>query len=231
MTRPTRALMATLALLLWSQPVLADGSAPRLAAHTAAGTESAGADPSHATVAQRIERLHAVLLDVMKSAEAGADFAGRRDELEPVLLESFDLPFMAQKSVGRHWKKVSEAERAELVETFTRYMVANYAGRFHGYSGQSFETLGVEASARETLMVRTRLVDPTGDDVALDYRLRSHAGTWKIVDISLNGTVSELALRRSEYSSLIQREGFEALIVALNEKIETLANTPADQAS
>ena len=127
MTRPTRALMATLALLLWSQPVLADGSAPRLAAHTAAGTESAGADPSHATVAQRIERLHAVLLDVMKSAEAGADFAGRRDELEPVLLESFDLPFMAQKSVGRHWKKVSTSSARSASETFFQWRPTDFS--------------------------------------------------------------------------------------------------------
>ena len=47
----------------------------------------------------------------------------------------------------------------------------------------------------------------------------------------LNGTVSELALRRSEYSSLIKRDGFKALLAALDERIDTLAATPADQAS
>jgi phospholipid transport system substrate-binding protein len=65
--------------------------------------------------------------------------------------------------------------------------------------------------------------------VKLDYRLRAADGDWKIVDVYLNGTVSELALRRSEYSSLIKREGLEALLAALDEHIDSLASEPADQ--
>ena len=57
----------------------------------------------------------------------------------------------------------------------------------------------------------------------LDYRLRPVDGKWKIIDIYMDGTVSELALRRSQYSSLIRREGLEALITALEEKIDALA--------
>ena len=67
--------------------------------------------------------------------------------------------------------------------------------------------------------------------MTLDYRMRSVDGRWKIIDIYMNGTVSELALRRSEYSSLIKREGFKALLAALDERIESLATAPADQAS
>jgi phospholipid transport system substrate-binding protein len=81
------------------------------------------------------------------------------------------------------------------------------------------------------LLVRTKLSDPNGEDVTLDYRMREVGGRWKIIDIYLTGTVSELALRRSEYSSLIKREGFKALLAALDERIESLATAPADQAS
>jgi phospholipid transport system substrate-binding protein len=136
---------------------------------------------------------------------------------------------MAEKSVGRHWKTFSQEDRATLVQTFIRYSIANYAGRFHGYSGQSFETLGEEPSARGTRLVRTQLVDPNDENVKLDYRLRAADGDWRIVDVYLNGTVSELALRRSEYSSLIKREGLEALLAALDEHIDSLASEPADQ--
>ena len=132
-------------------------------------------------------------------------------------------------AVGRHWKTASPEDQKILVQTFIRYSIANYAGRFHGYSGQHFETLAEEPSARGTRLVRTRLVDPKDEDVKLDYRLRATHGEWKIVDVYLNGTVSELALRRSEYSSLIKREGLEALLAALDERIESLASAPADQ--
>ena len=105
------------------------------------------------------------------------------------------------------------------------------AGRFDGYSGQSFETLSEEPARRDTVLVKTQLIDPTDKNVELNYRMRQVGEDWKIIDVYLNGTVSELALRRSEYSSLIERDGFDALLIALNERIETLATPPADQAS
>jgi phospholipid transport system substrate-binding protein len=202
-------------LLLLQAPAFAEDEAP-------------ASKPQTSETVMVVERLHAVLIGVMKEAES-LGYQGRYDRLSPVLQEFFDLPFMAEKSVGRHWKTASEEDRKTLVQTFIRYTTANYAGRFNGYSGQHFETLGEEPAARGTRLVRTQLIDPNGDDVKLDYRLRGKDGDWRIVDVYLNGTVSELALRRSEYSSLIKREGLDALLAALDERIGTLASEPADQ--
>ena len=190
-----------------------------LAVPAASGAEEGSAGASEAAPIQVVEKLHGVLIGVMKQADA-LGYQGRYDRLAPVLTELFDLPFMAEKSVGRYWKSASADERRKLVDTFTRFTIANYAGRFDGWSGQSFQTLGVEPSARGTKLVRTHLDEPDDEGVDLDYRLRQDdRGGWRIVDVYLNGTVSELALRRSEYSSLIQREGFDALLVKLDERI------------
>jgi phospholipid transport system substrate-binding protein len=170
---------------------------------------------------QVVENLHEALLGVMKEADS-LGYEGRFAQLEPVLENCFDLAFMAEKSVGRYWKEATEAEKARLVETFSRYTIANYAGRFVGYSGQHFETIDEEPALRETILVRTRLVDPSDEPVQLNYRLRSLDGTWRIIDVYFNGTVSELALRRSEYSTLLKREGVDGLLEALSEKIAAL---------
>jgi phospholipid transport system substrate-binding protein len=177
---------------------------------------------------QVVERLHSALLGVMKEAEK-LGYQGRYEKLAPVLKETYDTSFMAEKSVGRHWKQATPAQQKTLVETFSRFMIANYAGRFDGYSGQSFQTVKVEPSAQGTVLVRTRLIEPEGEGVRLDYRLRSANGSWRIIDVYLNGTVSELALRRSEYASLIKREGWNAVIVALDDRIQGFATAPADQ--
>ena len=66
--------------------------------------------------------------------------------------------------------------------------------------------------------VKTRLVRPDDEDVTLDYRLRKTDTGWRIIDVYANGTISELALRRSEYSALLRREGFASLIEALDKK-------------
>jgi phospholipid transport system substrate-binding protein len=176
------------------------------------------------TAPQVIDALHEALLDVMKHAvELG--YEGRTEKLAPVIPEYFDVPFMARKSVGRHWKNASEQEQRRFLEAFRRFMVANYAGQFDGYSGQHFETLGEQPAKMETVIVKSRLVNPNDDDVELNYRMRQVDGEWKIVDVYLDGTVSELALRRSEFSSIVKRESFNALIEAIDAKTAKLASS------
>ena len=183
---------------------------------------SAAEQASHATQpAEIVDSLHSELLGVMKEADT-LGYRGRFSRLQPVLNELFDIPFMAQKSVGRHWKTVDEERRGRLLATFGRFTVANYAGRFSDYSDQHFETLKVVESTHGTFLVHSKLVTPNGEAVQLNYRLRPVDDGWRIIDVYLNGTVSELALRRSEYSSLIQREGFDALLTALDERIAAL---------
>lgn len=198
---------------------------PCLALATTSGAEAAKPTPSDV-----VNRLHETLLGVMKEAEA-LGYDGRYQRLEPVVVECFDLDFMAQKSIGRHWKTAPPQDQTRLLEVFRSYTVANYAGRFTGWTGQEFKTHGEEPSARGTMLVRTTLVDPTDEDVMLDYRLRQTEKGWRVVDIYFNGTVSELALRRSEYSSLIKREGFAALLTALDERIDELEDSEGEEAS
>ena len=173
---------------------------------------------------QTIDALHENLLDVMKNA-VDLGYQGRADKLASVIPEFFDIAFMARKSVGRHWKKADEAEQKLFVDAFTRFMIANYAGRFDGFSGQSFETLAEKPARQETVLVETLLINPADENVELNYRMREVAGAWKIVDVYLDGTVSELALRRSEFVSIVKREDFDALILALDEKIAKLAES------
>jgi phospholipid transport system substrate-binding protein len=192
------------ALLLAVLPV-----APGRADSTQVGTE-----PARATV----ERLYDVLLSVMQRGEELA-YQGRYDELDPVIQQVYDLPFMSSKVLGRYWKGLSEQDRERWVSAFTRLTVSTYADRFEAYSGQQFEVLTAEPSRYDTVMVRTRIIPVDEEPVELDYRLRGADGAWRIIDVFMNGTVSELALRRSEYSSVFKRDGFEALLSSVEEKI------------
>lgn len=172
---------------------------------------------------QAVDGLHAALLDVMKHAvELGYD--GRAAKLAPVIPRHFDVAFMAEKSVGPYWKRATDAERERFLEAFLRFMIANYAGQFDGFTGQSFETLGEEPARMDTRIVRTRLLDPTDENVELNYRMHRTSEGWKIIDVYLDGTVSELALRRSEFSGIVKRENFAALITALDAKVAKLAS-------
>ena len=221
----TALLVLPLPCLLVAPGAFADEE-PQPAAAVADAAEPAPAevaDDVAGSPSDTIEGLHGVLLDVMRNAvELG--YEGRAKKLEPAIPRYYDVAFMASKSIGRHWKKASEADRERFLATFLRFMVANYAGQFDGYTGQSFETRGEEPARMDTTLVKSVLVNPEGDDVELHYRLRQVDGAWKIIDVYLDGTVSELALRRSEFSGIVKREDFDALIAAIDERIEKLAS-------
>ena len=226
------AAIAAAALLSAATPKLAFPDSAETPESGLPTTESGASAAKSSVPTMVVDALHEKLIGVMKDAKT-LGYDGRFERLEPVILELFDIPFMAEKSIGRHWKTVEEENRARLLATFERFTVANYAGRFTGYSGQSFETFREEESKYGTVLVYSRLVSENGETVQLNYRLRpAKDGGWRIIDVLLNGTISELALRRSEYSSLIQREGFAALMSALNKRIDDLAGGKApDQPS
>jgi phospholipid transport system substrate-binding protein len=181
-----------------------------------ADESKSGIDAARASV----EQLYAILQDVMQRSEQ-LTYDERYAELDPVIRQAYDLPFMSAKTLGRHWKDLSEQDRERWVSTFSRLTVSTYADRFDEYSGQVFEVLTIEPSRHETVMVRTRIVPVGEKPVELDYRLRGADGSWRIIDVFMNGTVSELALRRSEYSSVFKRDGFESLLSSLEEKIDS----------
>jgi len=208
--RPARTLALVLLALVVGLPASGEPEA--------AGTPAAETSGARAV----IDQLHAELLSVMKSAEQ-LGYEGREARLAEVIPRFFDIDFMARKSLGRHWREADEAEQQRFLDTFRRFMVANYAGRFDGFSGQSFETLGQEPARLDTVIVRSRLVDPGDENVDLNYRMREVDDAWRIIDVYLDGTVSELALRRSEFVSIVKREDFDALLVALDAKIRKLA--------
>ncbi len=169
-----------------------------------------------------IESLHRVLLAAMREADE-LGFEGRLEQIRPVVAGLYDFAFMAEKSVGLGWRQLDEPARTRLVDAFSRLAIATYAARFDGFHGERFETLGVQHATHGTLLVKSRIVRGNGETVALDYRLRPLDGEWRIIDVFLNGTVSELALRRAEYSGVLKREGIDGLMRALEEKIAAQA--------
>lgn len=213
-SRPVLSALASILLLVAPASAPADPAAP-----APAGAE--GPD-SRAAASQVIDAFHAALLDVMQRADE-LGYRGRFAELEPIVTHAYDLPFMAEKSVGRSWNDLDSGQRERLVEGFRRLSIAHYASRFDGYTGERFETIGQEPAPLGTVMVRSRIVRPEDEAVELTYRMHETPDGWRIVDVYLRGTISELAMRRSEYASVLRREGLDALLGALERKTASLA--------
>jgi phospholipid transport system substrate-binding protein len=166
---------------------------------------------------QTIERFQDTLISVMKDAKS-LGYKGRYEKLAPAVEASHNLPFIARVAVGQFWDSLSEQQRTLLVATFTQLSIATYASRFDEYSGEKFQMVGEQPLRRGDVLVQSLLVKADGDKVHFDYQMRQTGDTWRIINIVVDG-VSDLALKRAEYTSILQDKGFDVLIAKLKEKI------------
>jgi phospholipid transport system substrate-binding protein len=195
----------------WTTPAAAESPSapPHSSDHVLlAANEAAGAEAP-------VLRLHDALLAAMKSAGT-ASFADRKRVLEPVIRDAFNLPAMTQVAAGPFWNRMSQQERDNVIAAFSDFSVSTYTARFNDFSGERFEVVGQKAGPEDSVWVLTRLVGG-GEPVSLNYLVRPYDGAWRIVDVYLKGSISELANRRSEFTSTLRRSGVAGLLKALND--------------
>ncbi len=184
----------------------------------ASASYSYAAEQSKSTAVQLVEKFEQELISVMKNGKA-LGFKGRYAKLESAVSNSHDLPKIARIVVGKEWEKLTEPQQQQLVDVFSRLSIASYAHNFKDYSGEAFAFDNEEQTTRGGVVVHSHLTIPDDKPVKFDYMLKEKGDSWRIINIIANG-VSDLALKRSEYTTILQREGFDALIAKINEKID-----------
>lgn len=181
-----------------------------------AASPVAAADAPTDPAAKKIQVFYGVLVDTMKGGSK-LGIQGRYDKLKPAVETAFNLPAMTQFAVGPDWSKYSDAEHKALVEAFERMTVSNYAKNFDSYNGQQFVVLPNVVDRAPDKVVQSEMRPSKGDAVKFNYRMRdAGGGDWKVIDVFLAGFTSQLALRRSEFSDTVTKEGASGLVKKMN---------------
>jgi phospholipid transport system substrate-binding protein len=199
--------------------------AAALAAGLGLGVLSYPAHAAPASGSDTVQGLYDVLLGTMKNGRTLGQ-SGRFTQLEPVIHRTFDIPSMARLSVGASWTSLSETQRQQVIESFGRYISAIYADRFDSYAGQQLQVMGEEPNGGG-VMVRSQIIKANGEPVKVDYMMRRNGESWLISDIYLDGAISEVATRRSEFAAILKNDGVDGLVAALNRKADILTATTA----
>jgi phospholipid transport system substrate-binding protein len=184
--------------------------------------------PAHAAPASggdTVQSLYDALLSTMKNGRTLGQ-SGRFKQLEPVIRRTFDIPSMARLSVGSSWATLTEAQRQQVTESLGRYISAIYADRFDSYAGQRLQVTG-EQLAAAGVMVRSQIVKTNGELVTVNYMMHRNGNSWLISDIYLDGAISEVATRHSEFAAILKSQGIDGLIASLNRKADILTATTA----
>jgi phospholipid transport system substrate-binding protein len=169
-----------------------------------------------------VRSFYGVLLSNMRDGRVLGE-SGRLARLAPVVDRSFDIPAMTRLAVGPSWASLTPAEQQQLIQAFGHYVAATYADQFDTYSGEQLQVTGERPHGTDAV-VETKIVKSKGDVTRLDYLMRKDQGSQRISDVYLDGSISQLAVHRSEFHSILQRQGVDGLIMALNRKVDLLRN-------
>lgn len=208
-TRRLNLAAAAVALMALAAPILA---AP------AAALEEAEAKDARAVVAK--------LADDLSTLAARTESLPRAQSVEEahaILRDSFDLERIAAATVGRSRFQAWDAvQRRDYVDAFIRYTLATQTGALTRYEQEKLSIDSVAEAPNGLLMVRTNYTG--GDEPStVDFMLaRNEEGRLKIVDLIVDGAVSQLQLRRAEFSSVLQNKGYDGLMEILRTKTEKL---------
>lgn len=166
-----------------------------------------------------VREFYAALLYTMKHAKQ-LGIRGRFAHLEPAVINAFDFEVMTRFTVGQNWKKMTPQERVALMDAFRKLTTANYARSFNGYGGESFIVTPTVEKRDGDDIVSTQMNVPGKSPIRFVYRMHKTPRGWRIVDIYLNGYISEVATRRADFASTLQSGG----VTALTKKLDTMAD-------
>jgi len=184
---------------------------------------SAPAQPVDRTAVAPIEALDQALVGIMKAGRQ-TPFQQRAAMLAPVVERAFDLPDILKVSVGPGWSALTGDQQAALLAAFRRYTIASYVDNFESYTGQRFVVSPTTRTLGDgRMVVNTQLIPQTGPAHTLDYVMSKTDAGWKVVDVLADGSISRVALQRSDFSALFDKGGAPALQARLQEKTEALS--------
>jgi phospholipid transport system substrate-binding protein len=161
------------------------------------------------------------LLESMKGG-AKLGFKGRAEKMRPAVVQAYDMPSMTRSTLGTAASKLAPEDANRLAEAYSNFSVATYAAQFNEWNGERFEVGESRPSAGGSVVVPSWLVPKNGDPTQIDYVMRQDQGQWRIIDVLFEGTVSQVAVRRSEFGSIFRAKGLSGLIETLDKQTAAL---------
>jgi phospholipid transport system substrate-binding protein len=178
--------------------------------------------PSDSLLQQPLRDLYTALEAAMRSGRE-TPFAKRFDGLAPVVERVFDLETVLKVSVGLRWDSMDAALRGRLLKAFRRFTIATYVANFDKYDGEQFDVQPGSRPSGTDRIVATEIVT-NKEHIRLDYVMRHNASIWQAVDVLLEGSISRVAVQRSDFRKILTSGDADALIASLRHKIADLSD-------
>jgi phospholipid transport system substrate-binding protein len=163
------------------------------------------------------------LLAVMRLGKQ-TPFPQRYNMLAPAVDQAFDLEDVLRVSVGSYWSGLPASQQRKLLQAFRSFIIATYVSNFKSYDGQIFSISPTIRTVGADRVISTTLDKPQGDPLRMDYVMHETPMGWRVRDILLDGTISRVAVQRSDFASQLSQGDASRLIGSLDQKVSVLSD-------
>lgn len=161
--------------------------------------------------------------DVLSTIKSDKDIqAGNQQKIfalaEEKILPNFDFDRVCRMVLGKNWKAATPEQQAVFQKEFRSLLLRTYATALGKYRNQVIEYKPMRAEPdAKNVSVKTQILQPGGQPIAVDYSLVRVDGGWKVYDIVIE-SVSLVTNYRSQFSNEIRTNGLDSLNKKLAEK-------------
>jgi phospholipid transport system substrate-binding protein len=155
-----------------------------------------------------IDTLGNEVLSIIKSPNLSQ--AQRQAKFRSLFSENFDVPTIARFVVGVYWRRASPGDQQAYVDTFRNYIAAIYADQFANYRGEGFKTISQRPLGGDETLVKAEIDRPNQPPIRVDFRVKGSAGSFKIVDVTVED-VSLIITKRDEFGSVLAQGGLKSV--------------------
>jgi len=159
-----------------------------------------------------IDGLGAEVLNIIKAPNVSEQ--DRKQKFRQLFNEHFDVPTIGRFVIGRYWNRASTDEQNQYLDVFRNYVAAIYAAQFANYQGERFQTTGARPVGEGESLVKSEIERDSGPPIAVEFRVKGTSGSWKIVDVTVEG-VSLVVTKRDEFSSVLAQEGIKGVVARM----------------
>ncbi len=143
-----------------------------------------------------------------------------RDKLRAVVAPRFDFSDMARSAMGYHWRNLSQAQREQFVNVFTRLLEASYMGKIESYNGQKIDYVK-QTRDGDYAEVFTNIVQSGAEPISVNYRLKLVNGSWKVYDVLIDH-ISLVGNYRNQFTRIMNEKGYDQLVNLIKKKEQSI---------
>jgi phospholipid transport system substrate-binding protein len=145
--------------------------------------------------------------------------SSKDQQLKTIFRENVDTDWIGQFVLGKYWREATDAQKTRYLSLYRDFLIESYTGRFKEYSGESFKITGSRDEGNNKFLLNTEIVRPNNPSVIVDYKVKTNGSGFKVYDIVVEG-VSLITTQRSEFTSVVSKNGLDALSNALEKRLK-----------